>query len=414
MSDSSKNSDSDDSIRKKKLSKKRPKSGSSSDSDSTNDSDSDTGRTKKKRKKIRTGSDSSSSSSSSSSSDAEKENAPVPEKSNSSDVDMPADIVPNTTAQDEDDPFAGGERKLITAGVQENDNRSDFDRLMAKKKAKNRGIRSRGDSTFISDADDIINELMRKMAEASGQDKQDAQSGKPAIAKLKLLKEVQRYFTIKDYQEAFIENGVMTAIADWLSPLPNGALPNLIVRTFLLKTLKEFPPCSTETLKASGVGKAVNRLSLHPKELKDNKKLCKQLIRTYSKQIFGISDLAIGSSKEERQERDLDRLRRFGPSKKSAYQEKQEILRKAAANLRPNDKGFVSRARVPVPDNRDYLIRPKSIIDRDEIGDIRKSVKKAKTGNQLKLLETQKKLERMKPQKVKRAESINISGSKML
>ena len=138
------------------------------------------------------------------------------------------------------------------------------------------------------------------------------------------------------------------------------------------------------------------------------------LFRTYSKQIFGISDLAIGSSKEERQERDLDRLRRFGQSKKSAYQEKQEILRKQTATLRPHEKGFVSRARVPVPDNRDYLIRPKSLIDKDEVGDIRKSVKKPKTGNQLKLLETQKKLERMKPQKVKRAESINISGSKML
>lgn len=70
-------------------------------------------------------------------------------------------------------------------------------------------------------------------------------------------------------------------------------------------------------------------------------------------------------SREERQQRDLDQM----PKKKrepEAEARKRDLTFKGEESApRPGQKGFVQRARVPMPSCKDYVVRPASTSDVD-------------------------------------------------
>lgn len=108
----------------------------------------------------------------------------------------------------------------------------------------------------------------------------------------------------QDLKETFIDSGVMSAIKEWISPLPDKSLPALRIREELLRILQEvsavdvsvclrflgglrvsprgsslqLPSVSQETLKHSGIGRSVMFLYKHPKESRANKDLALKLI----------------------------------------------------------------------------------------------------------------------------------------
>ncbi|KAM6988215.1 protein IWS1 homolog isoform 1-T1 [Tautogolabrus adspersus] len=260
---------------------------------------------------------------------------------------------------------------------------SDFDVMLAKRKAMNsKKRRHRDGGTFISDADDVVSAMIMKMTEAAEEDRTLNSQKKPALRKLTLLPHVVMHLKKQDLKETFIDSGVMSAIKEWISPLPDKSLPALRIRGELLRILQELPSVSQETLKHSGIGRAVMFLYKHPKESRANKDLALKLINEWSRPIFGLTSNYKGMTREERQQRDLDqqmpqkrRLSQpqkveraeepdvFSPPISSGGQTPRRDLEKQLTGeekaLRPGDPGFCARARVPMPSNKDYVVRPK-------------------------------------------------------
>ncbi|XP_061073371.1 protein IWS1 homolog isoform X2 [Conger conger] len=266
---------------------------------------------------------------------------------------------------------------------------SDFDVMLARKKAQSgRRRRNRDGGTFISDADDVVSAMIIKMTEAAEEDRTLNSQKKPALKKLTLLPTVVMHLKKQDLKETFIDSGVMSAIKEWISPLPDKSLPALKIREELLKILQELPSVSQETLKHSGIGRAVMFLYKHPKESRPNKDVALKLINEWSRPIFGLTSNYKGMTREERQQRDLDQQvpprRRLSEQPKVERSEEPDVFSSPTSSggqtprrdlekvltgeekaLRPGDPGFCARARVPMPSNKDYVVRPKWNVDGD-------------------------------------------------
>ncbi|KAM9443031.1 uncharacterized protein ACWYII_014773 isoform 1-T1 [Salvelinus alpinus] len=284
------------------------------------------------------------------------------------------------TMADDSDSDEGVDR----GGGQDTSFMSDFDVMLARKKAQSgKRRRNRDGGTFISDADDVVSAMITKMTEAAEEDRTLNAQKKPALKKLTLLPTVVMHLKKQDLKETFIDSGVMSAIKEWIGPLPDKSLPALKIREDLLKILQELPSVSQETLKHSGIGRAVMFLYKHPKESRPNKDLALKLINEWSRPIFGLTSNYKGMTREERQQRDLDqqmpqkrrlsqpqKMERskepdvFSPQQLSSggqtpHRDLEKVLTGEEKALRPGDPGFCARARVPMPSNKDYVVRPK-------------------------------------------------------
>ncbi|PAV77608.1 hypothetical protein WR25_20373 [Diploscapter pachys] len=176
------------------------------------------------------------------------------------------------------------------------DFRWDFDVYLEKKKAErsqSRRRRSRkngkdGGVDIINDDDGAIAALVETMKEAAKDDRAANMEARPALRKRMLLRQVKAMLIRADMAEAMIENGVLSAVSEWLAPLPDKSLPALEIRTTMLKILRSFGRLETSVLKQSGIGKAVMFLYKHPRETKENKEMAGKLIQEYSKSIFNL------------------------------------------------------------------------------------------------------------------------------
>ncbi|XP_053162249.1 protein IWS1 homolog isoform X3 [Hemicordylus capensis] len=290
---------------------------------------------------------------------------------------------------------------------------SDFDMMLQRKKSMSgKRRRNRDGGTFISDADDVVSAMIVKMNEAAEEDRTLNTQKKPALKKLTLLPTVVMHLKKQDLKETFIDSGVMSAIKEWLSPLPDRSLPALKIREELLKILQELPSVSQETLKHSGIGRAVMYLYKHPKESRPNKDMAGKLINEWSRPIFGLTSNYKGMTREEREQRDLEQMpqrRRLSSSGgQTPRRDLEKVLTGEEKALRPGDPGFCARARVPMPSNKDYVVRPKWNVEMETSrpGTVKKGISR---------LEKHKRrfAEQKRLSKVHRAVKFSIEGNRM-
>ena len=301
-----------------------------------------------------------------------------------------------------------GERPKVESD--EDDKISDFDKMLMKKKeesAKRR--RKRKDVDIINDQDDKILNMITLMRRAADDDRELNRNKRVALNKLKLLNSVLYELRKCHLQSAFVENGVLLSIAEWLNPLPDQSLPHLHIRTSMLQILEQFPPLDSAMLRESGIGKVVMLLYKHPKEVRENRIRAGKLINNWARPIFQLTADFGSMSREDREKRDLEKMP--PQKKKKTNPEKKREDEEEDGPKGPGDRGFIARARVPMPSFKDYVVRPKMNLDMldDEDMKKRRNVKREKSR-----LDKYMSLDRERKSKAKNthAVKVNLCGGK--
>ncbi|GMT05621.1 hypothetical protein PENTCL1PPCAC_27795, partial [Pristionchus entomophagus] len=311
-------------------------------------------------------------------------------------------------AADDSDDDMGGVRRDDEEPNQE----WDFDVMLRNKKSEKKKVRRRkkdGGMDIINDDDGAIEHLVSSMKKAASDDRHSNAERRPATRKRQMLSSVKSMLLRSDLVETMIDGGMMSAISEWLAPLPDKSLPALEIRTELLKILQGFARLDQGVLKQSGLGKAVMMLFKHPRETKDNRKLAHKLISDWARPIFQIDTDFRSMSREDRMERDLAQM----PAAKKRRMSGDEAgtsggaFRDIQEDLRPGMKGYIGRARVPKISSKDYVNRPAPNVEGSFKGE-----RKGK-GNERLDRATREFQARTKALKVKRAVGVSIEGRRL-
>ncbi|KAI8530623.1 hypothetical protein RHMOL_Rhmol11G0073800 [Rhododendron molle] len=258
----------------------------------------------------------------------------------------------------------------------------------------------------------LVERVMAELEVVAEEDARLNMESKPAINKLKKLPLLTEVLSKKQLQPEFLDHGVLTLLKNWLEPLPDGSLPNINIRAAILKILTDFPIDlehfeRREQLKKSGLGKVIMFLSKSDEETTANKKLAKDLVDKWSRPIFNKS-----TRYEDMRNFDDDRVPfRRPPAKRpankaSGMESRDDDLDLAEFSQERKSGQSSSRQHASRPEAMplDFLVRPQSKIDPDEIRARAKQVI-----HDQRRLKMDKKLQQLKAPKKKQLQATKLS-----
>lgn len=130
--------------------------------------------------------------------------------------------------------------------------------------------------------------FLERMMQARDEDVKAYRMGKPALNKLKMLRDVELMAMKVSHREQMLDNMLLAIIKAWLDPMPDGALPNVQIRASLLQILLNIRVDNdwVERLHSSqGLGKVIHFLSIkddHP----PNRRLADKLMKRWARPVY--------------------------------------------------------------------------------------------------------------------------------
>ena len=277
-------------------------------------------------------------------------------------------FIDDTDVAPEDRYGSDDEASPVASEAEEEDD--ELEKLFGSKGG--RGGRARQSEAAITS--EVLNFLAR-MEVATEQDRESVTAGRPAVNKLRMLKEMTAKLKEVDLHEVFLRHGLLKVLAQWLALLPDHNLPNTTVRTAVIDAVRSLPietdlTDRKEELKRSGLGRMIMFLSGLPEETPANRKKCKDLVEKWSRPVYELSS----QYRDLRQEVEVEEDRPKKKKRKNAVAggtpaatEDQDLTAKTRDGPKYGESGYRYHAVVPEPESLDYKVRPKLTIDPSEI-----------------------------------------------
>ena len=210
-------------------------------------------------------------------------------------------------------------------------------------------------------------DLVARMQVAADQDASAREEGRVALAKLRMLPEVEQQLRHVDLAPLALEHGLLSVLTAWLRPGEDGSLPNARLRVSLLGLCAHLPIDTRDSLgrdhlKRSGLGKVVMYYKLHD-DTPAGRAAAAVLVDGWSRPIFELS-AAYRDMDASQQEVTLRRGgdgQRGGAAQRLA-QGDEALGEEGEGVLSPQDPGFRHHAAIPEPAALDYTVRPKSSV----------------------------------------------------
>ncbi|XP_072997727.1 LOW QUALITY PROTEIN: protein IWS1 homolog 1-like [Typha latifolia] len=308
------------------------------------------------------------------------------------------------------DRFGGSDNEAGSVGdapqAEEGEDDDEINQLLKGGKKKKKNEKSPAEIALI------VEHLMAELEVTAEEDAELNRQSKPAINKLRKLPLLIDVLSKKKLQQEFLDHGVLTLLKNWLEPLPDGSLPNMNIRTAILKLLTDFPIDleqydRREQLKKSGLGKVIMFLSKSDEETTANRKLAKELVDKWSRPIFNKS-----TRFEDMRSFDDERVPYRRPSLKkpvssdAGFQSRDDDLDLAEFSQGRKTGQAASRQHASRPEALplDFVVRPQSKIDPEQIRARAKQVVQDQ-----RRLKMNKKLQQLKAPKKKKLQASKIS-----
>ena len=261
------------------------------------------------------------------------------------------------------------DEEIYDSEAEESDEDINFFGSKDKKRKKER----RREETMKTEVIDFLS----KMEVAAEQDLEAYALKLPAVYKLKMLPEVEIKLRQTELQELLLKNGLLKVLYMWLNLLPDGNLPNINLRSSLIRLI-DILPLETDNfdrkdeLKRSGLAKILVFLTTIPQETGSNRAICKKLIEKWSRPVYELSSeykyihrsgQVYDAYDSDNNELSMRRTKR--PSR--ILEPVDDMSVSAHSGPRYGEKGYRHHAEIPDSSIPEYVKRPRLKMDPGEV-----------------------------------------------